>query len=122
MSNLEKAARQALAVLEDWQNPRESGVEEHKWPIHWTLRNSVTVTLVPRMLSNKCRASTLISLEMAELGRQHNMAIDALRAALAQQAEPVVWDPQCPLCGGSRPAAIAQQAEPVVDDGGNASF
>jgi hypothetical protein len=30
-----------------------------------------------------------------------------------EQAEPVVWDPQCPLCGGSRPAALAQQAEPV---------
>jgi hypothetical protein len=29
-----------------------------------------------------------------------------------EQAEPVVWDPQCPLCGGSRQAALAQQAEP----------
>jgi hypothetical protein len=38
-------------------------------------------------------------------------------AALAKQAEPVVWDPQCPLCGGSRQAALAQQAEPVADSG-----
>jgi hypothetical protein len=41
-----------------------------------------------------------------------------LRRALAahrEQAEPAVWDPQCPLCGGSRPAALAQQAEPGVE-------
>jgi hypothetical protein len=44
-------------------------------------------------------------------------------AGEAQQAEPVVWDPQCPLCGGSRPAVLAQQAEPVVDDAsGNPSY
>jgi hypothetical protein len=75
------------------------------------------------MLSNKCRASTLISLEMAELGRQHNMAIDALRAALAQQqAEPVAT---C-FCGSPQilntwhrkdgpclPKAEPVQAEPV---------
>jgi hypothetical protein len=38
-----------------------------------------------------------------------------LRRALAhrEQAEPVVWDPQCPLCGGARPAAFAQQAKPA---------
>jgi hypothetical protein len=38
------------------------------------------------------------------------------------EAEPVVWDPQCPLCGGSRPTAPAQQAEPVADADGNASY
>jgi hypothetical protein len=43
-------------------------------------------------------------------------------SAISQQAEPAVWDPQCPLCGGSRPAAPAQQAEPVADADGNASY
>ena len=37
-----------------------------------------------------------------------------LSRALAQQSE-ASWDPQCPLCGGARPAALAQQAEPAVE-------
>jgi hypothetical protein len=32
-----------------------------------------------------------------------------------EQAEPAVWDPQGPACGGSRRVALSQQAEPVVD-------
>jgi hypothetical protein len=38
----------------------------------------------------------------------------ALYSSPQQQAEPAVWDPQCPLCGGSRQAALAKQAEPVA--------
>ena len=47
----------------------------------------------------------------------HHCAKRVCQAVVAnaqQQAEPAVWDPQCPLCGGSRPAALAQQAEPVA--------
>jgi hypothetical protein len=51
-------------------------------------------------------------------GRSTAALMADLRRALAahrEQAEPAVWDPQCPLCGGSRQAALAKQAEPVVD-------
>ena len=40
--------------------------------------------------------------------------IDRLKQQAEPVVEPVVWDPQCPLCGGSRQAALAQQAEPVA--------
>ena len=50
-------------------------------------------------------------------GRSTAALMADLRRALAahrEQAEPAVWDPQCPLCGGSRQAALAKQAEPVA--------
>ena len=40
------------------------------------------MTLVPRVLKNNYRAPALLNVEMLELGRQHNMAINLLREAL----------------------------------------
>ena len=82
MSELEKAARMALAVLESWQQPSESLLDGHHWPICWTQAGTVSVTLVPRVLKNNYRAPALLNVEMLELGRQHNMAINLLREAL----------------------------------------
>jgi hypothetical protein len=68
--------------------------------------------LMRRALDALLRAGLGGTIQMNQ--RAIDSAVGILRSAL-EQAEPVVWDPQCPLCGGSRPAALAQQAEPVVE-------
>lgn len=85
MSDLEKAARQALDVLEEWQNPPhlpDFCLEE--WPIKWTDRGTVTITLTPRLLKGRGRSRRLLAVEKIILGELHNSAIVRLRTALEE--------------------------------------
>jgi len=84
MSELEKAARQALDVLEAWQRPFGPFFHLEEWPIKWTDYGAVTITLTPRLLRNRQRSGELQSVEQTELGKAHNAAIDKLRATLAE--------------------------------------
>jgi hypothetical protein len=85
MSDLQKAAEQALAVLESWQKPFGPFFHLEEWPITWTEHGSVTITLIPRLLKNRQRSGQLQSVEM-NLGQEHNKVIDRLRAALAAKS------------------------------------
>lgn len=84
MSEIEKAARQALDVLEGWQRPFGPFFHLEEWPIKWTDDGSVTITLTPQLLRNRQRSGVLQSVEQLELGKAHNSAINRLRAVLEE--------------------------------------